>query len=70
MAQRRPSAARSFPGVVAITGDGDDLRVMRAIPALTRYKRTRQNPRKSSKLADLSWAVLVAVVPRLAIEKA
>ena len=44
--------------------------VMRAILALTRYKRARQNPRKSSKSAHSSWAVLVGVAPNLGIEKA
>jgi hypothetical protein len=49
---------------------GEDGRVMRAILALTRYKRARQNPRKSSKSAHSSWAVLVGVAPSLDIEKA
>jgi hypothetical protein len=47
-----------------------DLRVMRAIPALTRYKRTRENRRKSSKLAHSSWVVLVRVALSLGVEKA
>jgi hypothetical protein len=47
-----------------------DGRVMRAILALTRYKRTRRKPRKASKLEHLSWSVLVAVGASLAIEKA
>ncbi len=42
------------------------LRVVSAILALTRYKRIRQNPRKSSKLVHLSWAVLVADTRSLA----
>ena len=48
----------------------DERRVMRAIPAYTRYKCTQPTPGKSSTWAHPSWAVLVLVVRRLAIEKA
>lgn len=48
---------------------GSDLRVMRAIPGPTRYKRSRQNAGKSNELTTSTWVVLVPVGPSLDIEK-